>query len=461
MTEPITRQSRQREARQPVSSGPSSAQTGPAAIGDLRASAPARAAAAAHLADRFLGGDNWVLSGAEEQAVLDKLGAVDAKDLPTVVGAMGEAQLRRFTDALDDRQRGGFIAICQRAGMLTASGGGQPSGPLSPPSAPRFVVNDPLLPAPLREAVHTENLARADAYEERYADYHQRWADAFHAAPSMAARRQLGPPVPYAMPNAEPGAAGHDALATAMTGDWVHRPRAAGHFNYATCRAVTYAVAEDQHRVPGGSLEFFGELEAKLALNITGEAGPTVGLSAKAEGSTRGDGRVRDPQVAVLATSGGGPVAVRHDNKGTSALAVDVSGRKGGVEVELKRKADGTIDGEAYGKLGLAKIGVSDKGQVVVALVEEVSVEGDLGSAKLVAAAGARFNPAASPEMLERALRDHGPFFEAPPELLAQTPWSDLPAQRRTDLHLVLGWTAQEWSARQALLAAPTRPLLR
>jgi hypothetical protein len=248
----------------------------------------------------------------------------------------------------------------------------------------------------------------------------------------------------------------------------VHRPRAAGHFAHATDRAITYAVAEDQGRAVGGSLELF--VEGEVSVELKPEVGFGLSGVLKGEASVRGDG-----QINGSASGGAGPklgdkhksasvgIAVDHDGQVTGTVGLDVD--PFGAELTVHSAAEGGLDGSGSVKLGgehvKGRVGVTDRGQVEVAAVFGAKKRTSIGEVGASVAAGGRLAPCADPEVFRRALVDHGSFFDPPDELLHGVAWPDLPTQRRADLHRVLGWTEGEWSGQLALRRADTRPLLR
>lgn len=389
--------------------------------------------------------DGLYVAGAEARACVDELRDLAPADRALVWKAMGPESQARLLDKVDDTARSLLLDALGDAGVLKQiEAPPHPNATTtsrrlvgkdvwgSPPDGPTFHVRNPKLSPALQEAIHEDNVARAERYRAQYDDYLDAYRDqvVLPAAKNndIAGIRRAGPPAPLLLPEREPGAPlgarGPGEVDRADAWRKVADPTQALVDVYGP---ITRAIHHARGEMMAGELRF----GAEVALEAPGvEVGASVEGGQDGDLSTQAKGKVTLPGGSSYGVSTGGG-------------DIDPTVGVGVGSVAYKRGADDSVSiTSVEASIGLAEVGTDlEKGTVKLG----VGVSREIGRFEATAKATAEFKPFLGADEIGLFRKDDG-FFSLPAELTEGTAWRDLPEARRQDLATTFGWSEAEWT---------------
>ncbi|MFB1480644.1 hypothetical protein [Corallococcus sp. RDP092CA] len=373
---------------------------------------------------------NPFLTDSDVKAAHAALGAVprDAY-LATLERMDRDGLLSTYVSRMDAPSRQAFLEQAASKGVLSRRPGGT-EGPLGMPGRPETFVNDPKLPAALRDAVnaHATDMGRATvvAYDAYLACY----GDAVAQAGSLQALRALGPPRPLDLRETSLGLSWSDPQRERYESEWkagLGRPR---HSLVQAYEAVTARAQVLSGQRPAGA---FVSAEVSASLELLHFKSET---HVSARGTTD-----RETQAGVATKAGPLGLEVMTDAHGKTEAQLQVElgiasvSRDSEGKVELSLGAGSHARAQASLNPRTAEFG----GGVSL----EVSDKASQGHATLKLGYGLR---GLTPERAALAVRGDVPgLFSRPQDLDPGVSWDALPAERRA-LYERQGWTREEWA---------------
>jgi hypothetical protein len=391
--------------------------------------------------------DLWVTKGDAREAVA-LLEQLPAGEYRKALSTMNDRTLSQLCSEMDAPTRAAFFEQARQKGAVQEEPGVRaPPREGSPPDKPALLRNDSSLRLELRDAVHSENKARAAEYRQQFEGYLSRYTEAALAAPSPLSLRMMGPPANEFV-LLEPGLIGQDnqrfdSLGNGPTG------------RASAVRAVNDRISDFAGRTRAGS--FSVTASAKLegqGAGFGGQLEKSAKLTAegKLSGSSKAEAKVQLNELLA--------VGVSADGKGFGELKLD------GYKAKFE---DGKLV-EQEGKLGVLGLKLTeDKTTVSASLsplvggfatIDEThgsygggvklgkKVElGELGELEFALKLGIEAQGVA-PERLPdiASMKDDG-IWGPMPELEGRVKWSAIAPERRARLSRD-GWSIGNWPVR-------------
>ncbi|MBZ4375122.1 hypothetical protein [Corallococcus sp. AS-1-6] len=370
------------------------------------------------------------LTGGDVQATHDALGSVPREAYRATLERMDrDGLLAAYVSRMDAPARQAFLEQAASNGVVSRRPGGV-EGPLGMPGHPETFVNDPKLPAALRDAVNAHATDTGRATVVAYDAYLQRYGDAVARAGSLQALRALGPPRSLDLRETSLGLSWSDPQRERYESEWkagLGRPRHSLVQAYGTVTARAQVLSGER---PAGA---FVSAEASASLEM-------LHFKRTAHVSARG---TTDVQTQAGVASKAGPL---------------------GLEVMMD--AHGKTEAQLQLELGIASVSRDSEGKVELSLGAgpharahaslnprtaefgggvsfEASHQESQSHAGLKLSYGLR---GLTPERASQAVRGDVPgLFSRPGDLDPGVAWEALPAERRA-LYERQGWTREEWS---------------
>ncbi|CAM4483346.1 hypothetical protein [Corallococcus exiguus] len=373
---------------------------------------------------------NPFLTDSDVKATHDALGSVPRDAYRATLDRMDrDGLLSTYVSRMDAPSRRSFLEQAASNGVLSRRPGGV-EGPLGMPGRPETFVNDPKLPAALRDAVNAHATDTGRAAVVAYDAYLQRYGDAVAQAGSLQALRVLGPPQSLDLRETSLGLSWSDPQRERYESEWkagLGRPQ---HSLVQAYEAVTARAQVLSGERPAGA---FVSAEASASHEM-------IQFKRTAHASARG---TTDVQTQAGIASKAGPLGLE--------VMMDAHGK---TEAQLQMDLGiASVSRDSEGKVELS-LGAGPHARAYAALNPrtaefgggvsfEVSDKSGQSRAGLKLGYGLR---GLTPERASQAVRNDVPgLFSRPKDLDPGVSWEALPSERRA-LYERQGWTREEWA---------------
>ena len=372
---------------------------------------------------------NPFLTDSDVKATHDALGSVPRDAYRATLDRMDrDGLLSTYVSRVEAPSRQAFLEQAASNGVLSRRPGGV-EGPLGMPGRPETFVNDPKLPAALRDAVNAHATDTGRAAVVAYDAYLQRYGDAVAQAGSLQALRVLGPPQSLDLRETSLGLSWSDPQRERYESEWkagLGRPQHSLVQAYETVTARAQVLSGER---PAGA---FVSAEASASHEM-------IQFKRTAHASARG---TTDVQTQAGIASKAGPLGLE--------VMMDAHGKtEAQLQVEL---GIASVSRDSEGKVELS-LGAGPHARAHAALNPrtaefgggvsfEVSDKSGQSRAGLKLGYGLR---GLTPERASQAVRNDVPgLFSRPKDLDPGVSWEALPSERRA-LYERQGWTREEW----------------
>ncbi|RKH52166.1 hypothetical protein D7W81_40050 [Corallococcus aberystwythensis] len=373
---------------------------------------------------------NPFLTGSDVQATHDALGSVPRDAYRATLERMDrDGLLTTYVSRMDAPSRQAFLEQAASNGVLSRRSG-DVAGPLGMPGRPETFVNDPKLPAALRDTVNAHATDTGRAAVVSYDAYLQRYGEAVAQAGSLQALRALGPPQALDLRETSLGLSWSDPQRERFEAEWkagLGRPQRSLVQAYETVTARAQVLSGER---PAG---VFVSAEASASHEM-------LAFKSEAHASARGTTEVQT-QAGIATKAGplGLEVMTGAHGKTEAQLQLDLGiasvsrDSEGKVELSLgagsHARAHAALNPRTAEFGGGIAFGLSDKsGQSHAGLKLGYGLRG------------------LTPERAAQAVRSDVPgLFSRPKDLDPGVAWDALPAERRA-LYERQGWTREEWA---------------